>query len=297
MLLNRRIPLSYLVNKIKRDFVFLLLFNIFVISLKYFFHFDVDLPLAVVAFLGTAISLVLSFKLSQSYDRWWEARKIWGGIVNDSRTLVVQLKQFCTSKEAWPVVERMGMRQLGWNYSLARSLRRLDPRQSLQEFISEKEFATLANVRHLPLALLDHQSSDLQYLHQTNFVNDYQQVQLDTTLLRLCDHMGRAERIKNTIFPRTYNLFLRFFIIVFLVCLVVALEELNPFFEFGLMVTITLPFLLLQKTAWELQDPFENRPSDTPLTAICQTIETNIKQLLGMAIPEFETNDDNYYQL
>lgn len=297
MLLNKRIPISFLVNKIKWEFVSLLVFNIFVISLKYFFHFDVDLPLAVVAFLGTAISLVLSFKLSQSYDRWWEARKVWGGIVNDSRTLVVQLKQFCTNPEAWPVVERIALRQLGWNYSLANSLRRLDPRQPLPGFISEKELSELSNSKHIPLALIDNHSADLQYLHRMKFINDYQQVQLDSTLVRLCDYMGKAERIKNTIFPRTYNLFLRFFIIVFLACLVVALEELNPFFEFGLMVTITLPFLLLQKTAMELQDPFENRPSDTPLTAICQTIETNIKQLLGMKIPDFKANEDFYYQL
>ena len=98
MLLNKRIPISYILNKVKYDLII-----IFCVSISALFITDryqdllPEMPLTIPAFIGTAISILVSFKLSQSYDRWWEARKIWGAIVNDSRSLVIQL-QSLTSK-------------------------------------------------------------------------------------------------------------------------------------------------------------------------------------------------------
>lgn len=93
MITNKRIPLTYPFHLIKWDLLFTILFSF---STHYLtkYVFEMNIPIAIGAFLGTAIALILSFKLSQSYDRWWEARKIWGAIVNDSRTLVMQLKNF-----------------------------------------------------------------------------------------------------------------------------------------------------------------------------------------------------------
>jgi ion channel-forming bestrophin family protein len=90
MLLNQRIPLRYVINDVR---VPLIIITVLSLSLEYltsvFQHLLPDMPLTIPVFLGTAISIILSFKLSQSYDRWWEARKIWGSIVNDSRTLII----------------------------------------------------------------------------------------------------------------------------------------------------------------------------------------------------------------
>lgn len=93
--------------------------------------------------------------------------------------------------------------------------------------------------------------------------------------------MGMAERIKNTIFPVTYRIFLHIFIYIFIVTLSIALRDIKSYFEIPLLLTISTMFFLLEKSATHMQDPFRNRPTDTPVTAIARTIEINIKELLN----------------
>jgi putative membrane protein len=99
--------------------------------------------------------------------------------------------------------------------------------------------------------------------------------------------MGMAERIKTTVFPVTYRLFLHFLIYIFVVVLSISLRDIDSIFEMPLLITISSAFFLLEKSATHLQDPFMNRPTDTAMTTISRTIEINIKQLLGeKEIPE-----------
>ena len=292
MLLKKKIPLAYIAKNVKYELLAVLAFNCIMISLKYCFEFSLKIPLNIIAFLGTAISLVLSFKLSQSYDRWWEARKIWGAIVNDSRSFTLQLKTFCKDMG---LVRKVSLRQAGWNFALANHLRKLKlPERDLERLIVSEELTNLRQQAHPPLELLNKNEEELKKMHQNGLINDFQQIQLDSTLVRLCASMGKAERIKNTVFPTTYILYLRLFIFIFLAILVVALDEINPFVEIGIVMGVAIPFLLLQKTAIYLQDPFENRPTDTPMTTISHAIEANIRMLLGEKVQPAKATDDFY---
>lgn len=279
MLLNKRIPISYILNNVKYDLIIVLS-----VSLSALYVTDryeellPEMPLTIPAFIGTAISILLSFKLSQSYDRWWEARKIWGAIVNDSRSFVIQL-QSLTSKGNEEKIKKMAFRQIAWCYSLGQSLRELNPTDNLDGLISEEDLKEIKKHKNKPLALLQLNASDIKQLKETNQLDIFSQLQLDNTLVRLCDAQGKAERIKTTVFPVTYRLFLHAIIYLFVVTLAIALR-IDGLFEIPLLVTISSAFFLLEKTATHMQDPFENRPTDTAMTAIAKTIEINIKQLL-----------------
>ncbi len=278
MILEKRIPIWYWFNTIKWDILIVTVFS----SVLYFtseYLNELNIPVSIGAFLGTAIALLLSFKLSHSYDRWWEARKIWGAIVNDSRILVIQLEGF-TKRANKELTHRMSYRQIAWCYSLSKSLRNENALDNLSEFLSEQEVKAVKNQSNTPLALINNQSQDLSQLHGEKFVNDYQQIQIDNTLVRLCASMGKAERIKNTAFPKTYRLALHLFIYIFLITLSIALTEMPDFLEIPFMVFISIPFFLLEKIAFNIQDPFENKPTDTAMTSISRTIEINIKQQL-----------------
>jgi len=99
--------------------------------------------------------------------------------------------------------------------------------------------------------------------------------------------MGKAERINNTVFPRTYRKTLHLIILIFLFFLSVALTELNLITEVLVLTAIIVPFFLLEKIAFLIQSPFEYEPTDTAMTSISRNIEINIKQLLGdTEIPE-----------
>lgn len=295
MILEKRIPISYWIRIIRKDMIIMGVFSSFVFVLSLYLQ-DLTIPFPIVGFLGTAISLLLSFKLSQSYDRWWEARKIWGAIVNDSRSFVVQLKNFTDGSES-ELVKKMGFRQMAWCYVLGNDLREVDSIEVAREFISDDELEVLKTSKNRALTLLDFHNNDLLKLHKAKVINDFQQVQIDSTIVRLCESMGKAERIKNTFFPKTYRLTLHFFIYIFLISLSLSLTELHNIIEIPFMIAISLPFFLLEKIALTIQDPFENKPADTPVTSIARTIEINLKQLLGEKnIPE-KLISDTYYSM
>jgi ion channel-forming bestrophin family protein len=282
MLTEARIPLGYIVRKARRELLYVVVLATTVeVLLAYNRAYLPEIQLPLVAFLGTAISLLLSFKLNQSYDRWWEARKIWGAIVNDSRTLVRQLLSFPANDAALDIPRRIARRQIAWCYCLGQSLRGLDWKIGALEHLSEEDAAEASRHANKPLALLQLHARDLTRMSEDGALSDFRRVAIDDTLRRLTDEMGMAERIRSTVFPRTYRIFLRAFIFLFLATLSVALAEIEGVWQVLITTVVSIPFFLLEKTAFHMQDPFKNRPTDTAMTAIARTIEINIRQLLG----------------
>lgn len=281
MLLNKRIPLTYILNKVKFEFVYVLIVSItvFVVTDRYR-ELLPEIPLTIPAFIGTAISILLSFKLNQSYDRWWEARKIWGSIVNDSRSLVIQLHAL-VDRGNDDMIKKIAYRQIAWCYSLGQSLRGLNPIENLENYLTGEDLATMKTHNNKPLVLLYLHGMDFKELKDRKHIDSFSQIQLDNTIVRLCDAQGKSERIKGTVFPVTYRLFLHSIIYLFVVTLSISLRDMAWYFEMPLLLLISCAFFLLEKSATHMQDPFENKPTDTAVTAIARTIEINIKQLLN----------------
>lgn len=295
MLLNKRIPISYILNMIKYDLMYVMVVSLSVLILTDRYQKVLpEMPLTIPAFIGTAISILLSFKISQSYDRWWEARKVWGAIVNDSRSLVIQLNNL-TSKGNEAVVRKIALRQIGWCYTLGQTLRGLNPIENLEKYISSEDLNELKQHNNKALALLNLHGKDIKSLKEKNQLDIFSQLQLDNTLVRLCDAQGKSERIKSTVFPVTYRLLLHAIIYLFVVTLSIALMDISFYFEIPLLLLISTAFFLLEKSATYMQDPFENRPTDTPVTAIARNIEINIRQLLNDTDVPKALNTENFY--
>jgi ion channel-forming bestrophin family protein len=263
---------------------------------SYFSPYLPEIPLAIPMFLGTAISVLLSFKMNQSYDRWWEARKVWGAIVNDSRSLVIQLQSFLGMDEL-ACIKRISYRQIAWCYALGRSLRGVEVLDGLEQWVARPELKAISRHTNKPLAMLQQTADDLKALKTEGKIDVFTQLQLDNTLVRLCDSMGKAERINSTVFPSTYRKFLHFIIYVFIVTLTIAVTDVKWYFEVPLVLILSAGFFLIEKSAYHLQDPFKNRPSDVSVTAIARTIEINIRQMLGEdKVPE-AVKPNGYYIL
>ncbi|MBC7887323.1 MAG: hypothetical protein H7Z13_05495 [Ferruginibacter sp.] len=281
MLLNKKIPVHFILNKIKFEIIYVLVIAIVVYYFTQKFKTVIpEMPLSIPAFLGTAISVILSFKLSQSYDRWWEARKIWGSIVNDSRSFVLQLQSF-VNKGNENAIKEIAHRQIAWCFSLGQSLRGLNPTENLEKYISSGELTAIGKHNNKPLALLQLNALQIAELKDKDQLDIFSQIQINNTLVNFSNSMGMAERIKTTIFPSTYRLFLHFFIYIFVITLCIALRDIESQFEIPLLLVISATFFLLEKSATHLQDPFSNQPTDTAMTTIATTIEINLKQLLN----------------
>lgn len=281
MLLDKKIPLGYIINKIKTELIYVVAIALLVYYITTAFrHIIPEIPLSIPAFLGTAISVLLSFKLNQSYDRWWEARKIWGTIVNESRNLILQL-QALTQAAAAPLIKRIVYRHIGWCFSLGQALRGRDALDGIGKYLPAEDEERLKRHHNIPLGLLQLNNEDLKQMRQSGYVDVFSHTLLLNTLANLMNAMGMAERIKSTIFPVTYRLFLHMIIYLFIATLSISLRDLKSYFEIPLLVIIAAFFFLLERTATHMQDPFSDKPTDTAITAIATTIEINIRQLLG----------------
>ena len=285
MFLNKNRTIFYSIKKIKFDVIYTFITVVIVSLITNYFCTNIPkIPIAIPAFLGTAISILLSFKLSQSYDRWWEARKIWGNIVNESRSFTLQLQSFIEDKEE---IKQLAFRQIAWCYSLAQSLRGFDPLNNLDRYISKEELDKITSHKNKPLALLQLNALQITRLKRSDKIDIFSQIQLNTTLVNFSSAMGMAERIKNTVFPVTYRISLHLIIYIFIISLAISLTDVGIYFEIILLMVISSGFFLLEKAATNIQDPFDNKPTDTPITTIVTNIEINIKQLLDeKEIPE-----------
>jgi ion channel-forming bestrophin family protein len=285
MLLRKNIPLKYVLGKIKFELLFVTAYTIGIYVLYHNFHFTrITMPIALPAIMGTVISLLLAFRSNQAYDRWWEARIIWGAIVNDSRTIARQLLTFMESpyqgEELESIRHRFIRRQIAWCHALGQSLRHKDTERELERLIPQREVNYTKRYSNVPAALLELHGKDLQHALNNGWINHFQQVEIDKTISRLCDSMGKCERIKNTIFPATYSLYIQLAVNLFIAMLPFAVIEYFGWVTIPLVIIIGASFLLIEKMAEQLQDPFENKPTDTPMISIARTIERDLRQML-----------------
>ena len=172
------------------------------------------------------------------------------------------------------------MRQIGWAYCLGQMLRGQNTKQGLDRFLNAEEISIISRYTNAPAAILNLQARDLQDALGNGYLNRFQQVELDRTLTRLCDAQGKCERIKNTVFPSTYGTYIHFSLILFILLLPFAFMEIFGAMAMPVVVAISSCFLLIEKMAIHLQDPFENKPTDTPVTAIAKGIERDLKQMM-----------------
>jgi putative membrane protein len=285
MLLKTNIPMTYILGKIRKELLLVTIYSVLIALMYNYFHYTrISIPIAIPTMLGTVISLLLAFKSNQAYDRWWEARTLWGAVLNDSRTMTRQILTYIDveygSDEKKAFCERMARRQIAWCYSLSRHLRNQDPMYQLEKWISDEELSSLKNYTNVPVGLLEMHGSDLKYAYKLGWLNEFQQVEIDKTLSRLTDELGGCERIKNTVFPVTYSIYIRMSLVFFILLLPFGLIEFFGVVEVPLVIAISSSFFLIEKMAIHLQDPFENMPTDTPMTTISMTAERDIKQML-----------------
>lgn len=293
MLLNRRISLMYFVNEIRSQIVLIVLFAILIGLLDMHPLFQqVSLPLSIPALVGTAVSLLLAFRTAQSYERWWEARTVWGAIVNDSRTFIRQIIQF-TPKENKEIANVFTERQIIWLYALGESLRKQQFSSRVRTYLDTFQ----VKASNIPNALLDKHSLDVAELASQGLISDFKQIQLNETLARLCDSMGKCERLKNTVFPKSYSVLVHTLIYVFAAILPFGLEDSQLVVEILITILIPVLFISIEKTAIIMQDPFENTPVDTPMTSLAKTIEINLLEMTGAEKIPVKEKNDLYYEM
>jgi len=151
----------------------------------------------------------------------------------------------------------------------------------LENLLNAAEIQSYQSSRHVPNDILHRQAMELRGLSDDGLLELYQFVELERTLSRLTNWMGGCERIKNTPFPPSYGRMVHGMIYIFVFFLPFGLFDVPSAGLVATSLSLSYGFLLIERVAMYLQDPFSNRPSDTPMLGLSRTIEINIKQMLG----------------
>ncbi len=253
----------------------------------------IALPHIPLALFGSAIGLIVAFRNNSSYGRWWEARTLWGGIVNNSRSWARQVlasiaPQKEADREAVRAMQcRMVLLQIAWVHALRQQLRGQPPLDELHGLLTEDDLVALAGQKNIPFTLQIWQGELVRKALENDWIDSLQWAGLDSTLNDLADLQGGSERIKNTPMPKQYDFFPQLFTKMYCLLLPLGLVlNMGWFTPLG-STLVGFIFLALDKIGRDLEDPFENTIYDIPLSSMSRTIEINLRQALGeRSLPE-----------
>ncbi len=282
-----------------KKFLFLMLplsILFFIINKNY--NLSLGIPHGSLQVIGLFIAFFLVFMNQKSYERWWEARIIWGDLVNKSRSWALQVNYLLNKvkldldledEKIAAIKKELIDRHIGFVHALRIHLRKQSDYSELNHFISDSELKELKEKTNIPTHLLDQQGKRVNEVVPGGVEGIMVQRELNQVLKDFYDCQGMAERIKNTVFPKPYSFFARLIVYVYIFLLPIYLvsefladdfTDLD-FFAIPLVIFICFVFFSLTKLAEQYENPFENSPHDIPLTTICRTIEVDLKELIG----------------
>jgi len=278
------------------------------------------IPWQPISVIGIAVSFYLGFKNNSSYERLWEARKIWGGIVNSSRTFTVMSRDFISnhfSKVKLPEESLLSIRKtvvhchVAWLHALTFQLRekrawehndkvsegmrklagihRDDNHfEKLKPYLSETDYNYMMSKGNKASHLLSIQSSYLKALREKDLIEDFRHMELANMIKEFYTLQGKCERIKNFPFPRQYASVNFFFVWIFIILLPFAMLNIvsgmsNPLFVWltiPLTVLVSWVFIMMEMIGDYSENPFEGLYNDVPISTLANGIEIDIRQML-----------------
>lgn len=245
------------------------------------FHFyvrPVGVPSTVHTLIGVALGLLLVFRTQGSYERFWEGRKLWGGIVNESRNVAREAAAFL--RERPDLLRPVVLWTAAFPYAAMNSLRGGRGIGPLAERLPKEEVADVLSAQHVPSAVARRITSQLVRARDEGGLSDYVAVTMDSNVNLLIDYIGSCERIQKTPLPFAYVVHLRRALILYCLTLPFALVETYGWSTTGDTLLIAYILFGIEEIGVEIENPFDEDDNDIPLDQICANIEGNLMAVL-----------------
>ncbi|RDC64092.1 bestrophin family protein [Adhaeribacter pallidiroseus] len=221
--------------------------------------------------LGFVISLLLVFRTNTAYDRWWEGRKIWGGLTNSSRNLAMKLAAFISDES-----DKQFFRKMIPNYAFAlKNLLREN-----EDYYELDPVLDLKPGKHVPNQIAASMYQRVNDLFKNNKVTDAQLWILNEGVRAFTDYCGACERIKNTPIPFTYSVFIKKFVFFYVMTLPFGWVFSLGYYIVPVVVLILYALASLELIAEEIENPFGTDANDLPIDQICLNIRKHVGELL-----------------
>lgn len=229
----------------------------------------------VYSLVGFVISLLLVFRTNTAYDRWWEGRKKWGELVNDSRNLAVKLNTMNLGEENNRFFSRMIA-----NFAIASKDHLKDGIRFENLELKDEEIAYIHKLNHGPVAIAELMYERLNTLKKSGVISWEDYIVLDTNLNGFISMIGACERIKNTPIPYSYSLFIKKFIFLYTGTLPIAFVGILGYYAVAVTVLVFYVLVSMEILAEEIEDPFGLDDNDLPTDEMSQRIKVNVTRIL-----------------
>lgn len=228
--------------------------------------------------LGIVLGLFLVFRTNTAYDRWWEGRRLWGSMVNNTRNLAFKIKAFLPedAKE-----ERLWFAQMIPNLPVALK-EHLRGKSSVEQLdiVDEEMIERMNKSKHVPNALSTMMYARVTKLYKSGQISGDQLITVDRELKEFSEIVGACERIKNTPIPYSYAMYIKKFIFVYLLTLPIGLVGDEGYLSIPIVLLITYVLLGVELIAEEIEDPFGKDINDLPTDELSGKIKDNVREIL-----------------
>ncbi|MES2574798.1 MAG: bestrophin family ion channel [Bacteroidota bacterium] len=223
--------------------------------------------------LGFVISLLLAYRTNTAYDRWWEGRKMWGGLVNSSRNLALKLSAILTAENDLAFFRKMIP---GYASILQKHLNDSDTGKQLFDDVDLE----IDHHKHKPNQIAKMLFQKVNDLYVSKKITGDQLIIINNELQSFTDICGACERIKNTPIPYSYSAFIKKFIFIYVLTLPFAYVFILGYFVIPVVVFIFYVLASLELIAEEIEDPFGTDANDLPTKKISENIKKHVEELL-----------------
>jgi ion channel-forming bestrophin family protein len=245
-------------------------------------HTPLDLGIDVAPYevAGVALGVLLVLRTNSGYDRWWEARRLWGGIVNQCRNLAIAAIAYGPADAQWRA------QVIRWTAALEhvcrRSLRGERDLPEVAALLGEADAHRIARAEHMPSFVSARLAELLRQGRDELGMDPFAFLQIDRERATLIDHLGGCERILATPLPRIYAIHIRRFIFLYLTTLPFAMLNKIGWMTTPVTVVVAYVILSLDQIGVELQNPFvKKNMGHLPLDELTSKIEVNLRALLA----------------
>lgn len=226
--------------------------------------------------IGFVISLLLVFRTNTAYDRWWEGRKKWGALVNDTRNLAIKIETSVNLPESRDVLRRM---IANFPFAMKEHLREQRKLELLE--LTDEERLLLTERQHIPIAIAQKITEETKSLRAKGSLSEEDYLTIDKNINALLDSLGACERIKNTPIPFSYSLFIKKFIFIYVTTIPLAFITVFGYYSVLIALFVFYVLVSMEVLAEEIEDPFGMDDNDLPTDELSDKIRANINEIFG----------------
>ncbi|PJD93525.1 MAG: hypothetical protein CK423_07150 [Legionella sp.] len=238
-----------------------------------------SLPISPFEYAGGVMGLILVFRVNAGYDRWWEARKLWGNVVNCSRNLAIVIINYVDPSNKSEIDKIVGL-IAAMPYLMKNNLRGVTFIDEVKHLLCDDTYAQLQQWQHKPNLISSKLALMLSQMQESGKLNQFSFLKAEELRETILDCQGACERILKTPMPFVMAIKSRRFILLFLLILPIALVSYSAYINPIIVTLVGYALFSLDQIGVELQNPFAiNNLSHLPLNDICNTIERNVMEI------------------